>query len=74
MKARDGSGRVAAVSLIMTGNWETPAVIVGVVLLNAVIGFVQESRAGASVEALKKLLATSAAIRRGGVVRSVDSA
>src|SRR5437773_7499289 len=37
----------AVVSLVVTCHWETPAVIVLIVLLNATIGFVQESRAEA---------------------------
>lgn len=40
----------AIVSLAVTREWETPAVIVLVVLFNATIGFVQESRAEASLE------------------------
>ena len=38
----------------MTREWETPVVIALVVLLNATIGFVQESRAEASLEALRE--------------------
>jgi Ca2+-transporting ATPase len=46
----------AVVSLIVTREWETPVVIAAVVLLNATIGFVQESRAEASLAALQKML------------------
>jgi magnesium-transporting ATPase (P-type) len=44
----------------------TPVVIVLVVLLNATIGFVQESRAEATLDALKRMLVTTAAVRRDG--------
>lgn len=59
----------AVVSLIVTGKWETPIVIAAVVLLNAVIGYVQESRAAASLDALQKLLVTTASVRRDGATR-----
>ena len=64
----------AAVSLLATRTWETPAVIVGVVLLNATIGLVQESRANASLAALATMLVTTAAVRRDGRMGSVDAA
>ncbi|MBC8090673.1 MAG: HAD-IC family P-type ATPase, partial [Pseudonocardia sp.] len=63
----------AAVSLVVTREWETPVVIAAVVLLNAVIGFVQESRAEASLVALQKMLVTTASVRRDGAMLSVDA-
>ena len=63
----------AVVSLFVTREWETPVVIVLVVLLNATIGFVQESRAEASLEALKRMLVTTAAVRRDGRIIRLDA-
>ena len=48
--------------------------IVLVVLLNATIGFVQESRAEASLEALKRMLVATATVRRDGRTVQVDAA
>ena len=56
----------AVVSLAVTREWETPVVIVLVVLLNATTGFVQESRAEDALEALKQMLVTTATVRRDG--------
>ena len=64
----------AVVSLAVTREWETPVVIVLVVLLNATIGFVQESRAEASLEALKQMLVMTATVRRDGRAVRVDAA
>lgn len=63
----------AVISLIVTRDWETPVVIAAVVLLNATIGFVQESRAEASLQALQKMLVTSASVRRDGTLMTVDA-
>jgi Ca2+-transporting ATPase len=63
----------AVVSLVVTREWETPVVIVLVVLLNATIGFVQESRAEASLDALKRMLVTTAAVRRDGRIVRLDA-
>jgi P-type Ca2+ transporter type 2C len=64
----------AVVSLVVTREWETPVVIGVVVLLNATIGFVQESKAEASLEALKKMLVTTATVRRDGRMVNLDAA
>jgi Ca2+-transporting ATPase len=64
----------AVVSLVVTREWETPVVITLVVLLNATIGFVQESKAEASLEALKKMLVTTATVRRDGQMINLDAA
>ena len=63
----------AAVSFVVTREWETPVVIVVVVLLNATIGFVQESRAEASLDALRRMLVTTATVRRDGNIERLDA-
>jgi P-type Ca2+ transporter type 2C len=64
----------AVISFVVTREWETPVVIALVVLLNATIGFVQESKAEASLEALKKMLVATATVRRGGGMVNLDAA
>lgn len=50
------------------------AVIFGVVVVNAVIGFVQESRAEAALDALKSMIHTDARVWRDGQERRIRSA
>ena len=64
----------AVISFVVTREWETPVVIALVVLLNATIGFAQESKAEASLEALKKMLVTTATVRRDGRMVNLDAA
>jgi len=54
-----------AVTLAL-GEFVDSAVIVGVVLVNAVIGFVQEAKALTAIEALARTLVTEATVIRGG--------
>lgn len=63
----------AVVSLLVSREWETPAAIAVVVVLNATIGFVQESRAEASLEALRRMLVTEATVRRDGRLLRVNA-
>ncbi|RVW00888.1 HAD-IC family P-type ATPase [Rhodococcus spongiicola] len=49
------------------------SVIFAVVIVNAVVGFVQESRAEAALEGLRALIRTEARVVRDGEVRSVPS-
>ncbi|WP_203991864.1 cation-translocating P-type ATPase [Micromonospora lutea] len=64
----------AMVSLIVSREWETPVAIAVVVLFNAMIGFVQEARAEASLEALRRMLVTTATVRRDGRLVRLDAA
>ena len=63
----------AFVSLLVAREWVTPVAIALVVLLNAVIGFVQESRAEASLDALRQLTVTAATVRREMRLLRVDA-
>jgi P-type Ca2+ transporter type 2C len=63
----------AVVSLMVSREWETPTAIAVVVLLNATIGFVQESKAEASLEALRKMTTTVATVRRDGRTVRLDA-
>ncbi|WBB61214.1 HAD-IC family P-type ATPase [Streptomyces sp. WMMC500] len=63
----------AVVSLLISREWETPVAIAVVVLLNATIGFVQESRAEDSLEALRRMTVTTATVRRDGLLTRLDA-
>ncbi|HWH15005.1 MAG TPA: HAD-IC family P-type ATPase [Miltoncostaeaceae bacterium] len=56
------------------GDLVDTGVIAGVVLVNAVIGFVQESRAERALQALMSIASTRATVVRDGRRRVVDSA
>ena len=49
------------------------AVILGVVLINALVGFVQESKAEQALDALRSMVRTSARVVRDGVEATVDA-
>ncbi|MCZ7641089.1 MAG: cation-transporting P-type ATPase [Verrucomicrobia bacterium] len=56
----------AAVITAMMGHWVDTAVICGVVLINAIIGFIQEGKAEEALEGIRKMLSLHAHARRGG--------
>ncbi len=56
------------------GDIKDAVVILIVVVLNALLGFYQEHRAEATLAALKKMLAPTARVRRGGQVVEIDAA
>jgi len=55
-------------------HWVDTGVIVGVVVINAIIGFIQESKAEQAIESLKQMLAPSAIALRDGRKASVPAA
>ena len=55
------------------GDWVDPIVITMIVILNAVLGIVQESRAEAALEALRNMAAPLARVLRDGEVVKVKS-
>jgi len=64
---------IAAVVTFLLHEYIDMAVILAVVMLNAVIGYFQEYKAEESVRALKKMLVPRARVLRGGKEREVNS-
>ena len=56
------------------GHWVDAVVIIGVVLVNAIVGFVQEGKAEQAMGALRAMLAPSARVMRGGRRETVSVA
>ncbi len=63
----------AAVTALLQ-HWVDTGVILAVVVVNAVIGFVQEGRAEQAMEAIRGMLAPRSAVLRDGLRQSVDAA
>jgi len=61
----------AAVVSAILGDWVEAGAIMLIVILNAIMGIVQESRAEASLAALKKMAAPEAQVLRDGHRQSV---
>ena len=55
-------------------HWVDTGVILAVVIVNAVIGYIQEGRAEQAMEAIRGMLAPRSAVLRGGARISVDAA
>jgi len=68
---------ILLVSALVTGvlkTWVDASVIFGVVLLNAIIGFIQEMNALRAIEALAKSMSVSAAVLRDGIRKVIPAA
>jgi magnesium-transporting ATPase (P-type) len=65
---------VAAVAAIVLGHAVDAAVIAAVVLVNALIGVIQEGKAEAALEAMRRMISARASVRRDGVRQMVPVA
>ncbi len=63
----------AAVISALLGDWLEMIAILLIVVLNAVMGYTQEYRAEAAMEALKKMSVPTVRVKRGGQVEEVSS-
>lgn len=64
---------IASVISALLGDYVESAAIMAIVVLNAVLGIIQEQRAEQALAALKKLAAPDAQVIRDGVRRSIPS-
>lgn len=64
---------IASVFAYFAGENVDAIIIIGIVLLNATIGFLQEFKAEKAIEALKKLLSPKSRVMRGGAEVMIPS-
>ena len=64
---------VSGTATVLLGHLVDASVIFGVVLINAMVGFVQEGRAEAAMGAIRRMLAPRASVLRDGLRRSIDA-
>jgi cation-transporting ATPase F len=63
----------AAVTTLILQEWADSSVIFGVVIVNAIIGFIQEAKAEKAIESLKQMMTTQATVLRDNQWLQIDS-
>ncbi|MCY7279416.1 MAG: cation-transporting P-type ATPase [Sphingomonas bacterium] len=63
----------AAAAAGVLGHYIDAAVIVAIVLINAVVGFVQEGKAESALDAIRDMIAPHATVLRGGARHKIDA-
>lgn len=63
----------ASVASAILGHTVDAAVIFGVVLVNAIVGFVQEGKAERALDAIRDMISPHAIVLRGGERRQIDT-
>ncbi len=63
----------AVVITLFMGEYIDAVIILMVIMLNAVLGVIQEVKAGNAIEALQKMSSPKALVRRDGAVKEIDS-
>ena len=63
----------AGVITALLSHWVDSGVIMGVVILNAIIGFIQEGKAEKALDAISNMLSHQAMVKRDGKFISVDA-
>jgi len=64
----------AALITAALGHWVDTGVLLAAVLVNAVIGFIQEGKAESALEAIRSMLSPRATVLRDGRRRDIDAA
>jgi Ca2+-transporting ATPase len=64
---------VAAIIAGAMGEWVDTLVIMAIVVVNGILGFIQEERAGRALAALRAISSPMAKARRGGEIRSIPA-
>ena len=64
----------AGLVTVALGEWLDASVIFGVVLINGIIGFIQEGKAEQAMESIRRMLSTRARVLRDGEHHEVDAA
>ncbi len=62
---------VAAIISAVLGELSDTGIIISVVLINAVVGVIQEGKAQKALDALKKLTSPTALVKRDGIIREI---
>ncbi len=63
----------AAAMTAALAHWVDTGVIIGVIIINALIGFIQEGKAEKALDAIRTMLSQQAAVRRNGHTRVIPA-
>ena len=64
---------IAALIAALLGHWLDSGVIAAAVLVNVVVGFIQEGRADAALESIRGMLSSRARVLREGLPEDIDA-